>query len=324
MEQTDFLELVMKRAVVPTHLFMETLIDNKKQVRVRRPYTDETQELDRTERKLVPVSENGLKCPIRNTQISDMSYYHMTDIRGTDPFFRMLMSDPREDIFTALSTSVRHKFENHPIRLMRWCIRTYILSDHFRLDFETGLGTNTVVSIERALTSNYELRANFVAGVHVSPYTLVTDVPNGKNYHLIRKQLLRITNESLYTLAYSFIQHLLEDRSAEDYFDRTFFTESCSDNIRLCLGVTIGGHLMDLYTILRMLRTHDIDNGEQTKFIYITSGVAHLTDMHQYFGTFVTENYNGSFLTTGGERPGSIFADTKCIENLPSIDIPLT
>jgi hypothetical protein len=207
---------------------------------------------------------------------------------------------------------------------MRWCIRTYILSDDFRQDFETGLGTPVVDNIKQTLASNFRLRAQFTAGVDVSPYTLVTDAPTGQNYHLIRKQLLRITNEGLSTMIYSFIQHLLQDESAEDYFAQSFFPGSCSDNIQLCLGVTIGGHLMDLYTILRMLRTHDIDKGEQTKFVYITSGAAHLRDMHQYFSTFVADKYNGRFLTPREERTGSLLVDTKCIENLPNIDIPLS
>jgi hypothetical protein len=324
MDQTDFLELVMKRAVVPTHVFMESIIDKKKQLRITLWNPDVTHELSRAEQRLAPVSWNGLNNRTRNTRLSDMSYYHMTDIRSTDPFFMMLMSDWRGDKNHILSTSVRRKFGDHPIRLMRWCIRTYILSDNFRRDFETGLGTSTVDNIKHDLTLNFGLRALFVPGMEVSPYTLVTDVSDGQNYHLIRKQLLKITNEGLSTMVYSFIQHLLQDRSAEEYFANTFFPGSCSDNIQLCLGVTIGGHLMDLYTILRMLRTHDIDKSAQTKFIYITSGAAHITDMHQYFATFIVDKYNGQFLTPRAEHTVSLHVDTKCIENLPNIDIPLT
>jgi hypothetical protein len=47
MDQTDFLELVMKRAVVPTHVFMESIIDKKKQLRITLWNPDVTHELYR-------------------------------------------------------------------------------------------------------------------------------------------------------------------------------------------------------------------------------------------------------------------------------------
>jgi hypothetical protein len=200
-----------------------------------------------------------------------------------------------------------------------------VLSDNFRVDFRQGLGEETVERINDFILSKLN-RRQYARGTNLAFDTLVTNGTSlDENYHLIRKQMKKIKNEGLLRMANAFIVHLLEDPNAQVYFSATFrWMESCAEDTKGCIGVTLGRHLMDLYTILRMLKTHDIDEGEKTKYIYITNGSAHVTDMHQYFAIFLSENYGGTFLTDRVSHTTMNYSkDLKCVTTLANIEIPL-
>ena len=312
-DQTDFLQTVMINAIVPTHLFTEIRIENKKQMRLAPiQIGNATEELIRTKRRLLTSGTRDSWA----SKVSDKAYFHMTDIRKTDPFFVLLLEEKRPDVTQALSTMITDRFDNDPITLLRWFIRTYVLSDTFRQDFAKDVDVPNFEKLMESINRN-----RFERDIHISPFTLVTS-DGDSNYHLIRKQWKNIKNKGLSDLAIAFINHILNDDKAQDYLRYSYRMDSCITDAKGCVGVTTGRHLMDLYTILRMLKTQDIDENEKVRHIYITNGAAHIIDMHQYFAMFVRDNYGGRFLTDTVDHTVPLL-DVKCTRAMPNIEIPL-